>query len=129
MDDLKSGLFAVLDGMEYKVVSTFGWSLHSWTPAPGFAKRPGKSGYFRAIDRDEDLPLFRVAHRGTYSGVPIQVASSDGGRVLAASSDPRAGDLGFTQHGRSEWLKTIERSDPKLRIETTRTRVSAPWAR
>ncbi|WAA65587.1 hypothetical protein [Microbacterium oxydans] len=127
MDDLKSGLFALLDGAEYEVVSTFGWSLRSWTPAPGFTKRAGKTGYFRAIDRKEGLPVFRIAHGGTYAGVPIQIASSGDGRVVAASHDPGAGDAGFTQHGRSEWYKTIDRSDPKLRIETTRTPVRAPW--
>ncbi len=127
MNDLKSGLFAVLDGVEYRIVSTFGWSLWSLTPAPGFTKRPGKTGYYRAIDRQEELPFFRIAHGGTYSGVPIQIASAGGGRVLLGSSDRAAGEAGFTRDGRNEWHKTVDRSDANLRIETTRTPVRAPW--
>lgn len=127
MDDVKSGLFALLDGVEYEVVSTFGWSLRSSTPAPGFTKRAGKTGYFRAIDRQEDLPVFRISHQGTYSGIRIHLVSRGGDRVIVASSDPGAGDAGFTQHDRREWFKTIDRSDPNLRLETTRTPVRAPW--
>lgn len=126
-DELKSGLHSVLDGVDYRLVSTFGWSLWSLTPAPGFTKRPGKTGYFRTISAKENLPCFHIDNRGTYRGIAVDVGSSTKGRVAAHASDSRAGSAGFTQQGRSEWVKLIDRSDPDLHFEEIRTPIPAPW--
>ena len=128
-EELKSGLHTTLDGVDYRLVSTFGWSVWSPTPAPGFTKRPGKTGYFRAIDTRERLPCFDIANRGTYRGIAVEVGSSTKGRVAAYASDPRAGSAGFTQQGRSEWVALIDRSDPDLTFAERRTPVPPPWLR
>lgn len=122
---MKHGLHGALNGVDYKLVSTFGWSLWSLDPAPGFTRRPGKTGFYRAVDKD--MPCFDIDHRGTYRGIPVDVGSSTGPQVTLSSSDRRAGAAGFIQKGRAEWMRVADRSDPELQFEEVRTPVPAPW--
>jgi hypothetical protein len=126
-DKLVSGLHTRFRGVEYRIVSTFGWSLWSPTPASGFSTMPGKSGYYRRIEGDPTLPCYRVRNIGSYRGVPVEVTESSHGRFLLAASDARAGSVGFSQQGRGEWVLFVNHGDEDLRYTTTRSPVAAPW--
>ena len=126
---LQSGLHSRLDGVEYQVTSTFGWSLWSLAPAPGFTRRPGKTGYYHPIERNGRFPCSSISTLGSYRGVPVDVSGGGPGGYLLSTSDDRAGNAGFSQRGRAEWIKNVALDDRDLRYSTIRTPVPPPWER
>lgn len=133
----KSGRYVRVGNTEYPLASPGGnWALWSPTPVEGF-RRIG-NGWVRNIAPHEQLECFRVAHHGTYRGIPVAVEpsgdESDGrGSVRLDTRDPRAAEHGFERFGfeRPEvqsWLKFVPADDRDLVFTTTRTPEPMPWA-
>lgn len=128
----KSGRYVRVGNTEYPLASPGGkWALWSPTPVEGFRKIG--SGWVRNIAPDEQLECFRVAHHGTYRGIPVTVEPGDGALARLDTRDPRAAEQGFERFGfeRPElqsWLKFVPVDDRDLAFTTTRTPEPMPWA-
>ncbi|WP_091030587.1 TY-Chap domain-containing protein [Microbacterium oxydans] len=128
----KSGRYVRAGDTEYPLASPGGnWALWSPTPVEGFRKIG--NGWVRNIAPDEQLECFRVAHRGTYRGIPVTVEPGGGALVRLDTRDPRAAEQGFERFGfeRPElqsWLKFVSADDRDLVFTTTRTPEPMPWA-
>lgn len=105
-DDLPApGLHVRLDGSEYRVISRGRWALWSDHPAPGFRRINGRfRSFLRPIKPGEPLESHRIVHRGTYRGIPVALAGSTEGLVMATTKDSRAIDAGFDVVDRTEWV-------------------------
>lgn len=128
----KSGRYVRVGKTEYPLASPGGnWALWSRTPIEGFRKIG--NGWVRNIAPDEQLECFRVAHHGTYRGIPVTVEPGDGALVRLDTRDPRAAEQGFERFGfeRPElqsWLTFVPADDRDLVFTTTRTPEPMPWA-
>lgn len=121
-----TGIHVRLGEAEYRVISKGGWALWTDRPTPGFTKSSG-NGFIRPIRPGERLNSYRITHRGTYRGIPVDVYPSNGGRVMATTRDARGREAGFNTLDRGEWVKLVRREDPELRFTTTRTPEPGPW--